>query len=164
MRSTVPWGAGRSALHIGRREGDAVWHRRSDRRIPRRETVVNLNRIACAQRRSVQRLARPSRKSQVHELRADAVKVRRPRASGVGAKRRTLYGVEHSATLVCVMAGALDDGHTPNNARRSAASQVSTMRARTWSRRGHDHVPLWRRIPAAKRHRVCCTTDTQAVA
>ena len=30
----------RSALHIGRREGDAVWHQRSDRRIPPRETVV----------------------------------------------------------------------------------------------------------------------------
>ena len=34
--------------------------------------------------------APPSRKSHVRELRADAVKVRRPRESGVGAKRRTL--------------------------------------------------------------------------
>ena len=52
---------------------------------------------------------RPSRKSQVRELRADAVKVRRPRApgwaSGVGAKRRTLHGVEHSSTLTNVTAG-----------------------------------------------------------
>jgi len=47
----------------------------------------------------------PSRKSQVRELRADAVKVRRPRASGVGAKRRTLHGVEHSSTLTNVTAG-----------------------------------------------------------
>jgi len=59
---------------------------------------------------------RPARKSQGRELRADAVKVRRPRArapnaaaalgwaSGVGAKRRTLYGVEHSSTLTNVTA------------------------------------------------------------
>jgi hypothetical protein len=47
---------------------------------------------------------RPARKSHVRELRADAVKVRRPRVSGVGAKRRTLYGVEHSSTLTHVTA------------------------------------------------------------
>ena len=47
----------------------------------------------------------PARKSQGRELRADAVKVRRPRASGVGAKRRTLHGVEHSSTLTNVTAG-----------------------------------------------------------
>ena len=28
MLSTVPWGVGRSALHVGRREGGAVWHQR----------------------------------------------------------------------------------------------------------------------------------------
>ena len=50
---------------------------------------------------------RPSRRCLVAALRADAVKVRRPRASGVEAERRTLYGVEHSAMLKCVMAGAL---------------------------------------------------------
>ena len=49
--------------------------------------------------------ARPARKSQGHELRADAVKVRRPRVSGVEAKRRTLYGVEHSSTLTHVTGG-----------------------------------------------------------
>ena len=53
----------------------------------------------------VRRHDRPSGKCQVRELRADAVKVRKPRVSGVGAKRRTLYGVEHSATLERVMAG-----------------------------------------------------------
>ena len=42
--------------------------------------------------------------AKVHELRADAVKVRRPRVSGVGAKRRTLHGVEHSSTLTNVTA------------------------------------------------------------
>lgn len=40
----VPWGSGRSALHIGRREGDAVWHRRSDRRIALRGAAVKLDR------------------------------------------------------------------------------------------------------------------------
>jgi hypothetical protein len=56
-----------------------------------------------AQQASTQ--TRPARKSQGRELRADAVKVRRPRASGVGAKRRTLHGVEHSSTLTHVTAG-----------------------------------------------------------
>jgi hypothetical protein len=41
-----------------------------------------------AQQASTQ--TRPARESHVRELRADAVKVRRPRGSGVGAKRRTL--------------------------------------------------------------------------
>ncbi len=103
MLPIVPWGVDRSALHVGRREGDAVWHRRSDRRIPPRETVVKLSHHECAEQASTQ--GRPSRKSQVRELRADAVKVRRPRASGVGAKRRTLHGVEHSSTLTNVTAG-----------------------------------------------------------
>jgi hypothetical protein len=31
---SCPGGGGRSALHIGRCEGDAVWHQRSDRRLP----------------------------------------------------------------------------------------------------------------------------------
>ena len=38
------------------------------------------------------------------ELRAGAVKVRRPRGSGVGAQRRTLHGAEHSSMLGRVMA------------------------------------------------------------
>src|SRR5436190_693933 len=43
MLLIVPWGVDRSALHVGRREGDAVWYRRSDRRIPPRESVVKLS-------------------------------------------------------------------------------------------------------------------------
>ena len=112
MLSTVPWGVVRSALHVGRREGDAVWHRRSDRRIPPHETVVKRSVINSVINVSVSRDIRtspahrpwPARKSQGRELRADAVKVRRPRASGVGAKRRTLDGVEHSSTLTNVPA------------------------------------------------------------
>ena len=52
MLSTVPWGVVRSALHVGRREGDAVWHRRSDRRIPPRETVVKRSVITCQSSRT----------------------------------------------------------------------------------------------------------------
>ena len=47
MLSTVPWGVVRSALHVGRREGDAVWHQRSDRRIPPPRTVVKLSHHGC---------------------------------------------------------------------------------------------------------------------
>jgi hypothetical protein len=39
------------------------------------------------------------------ELSAGAVKARRPRVSGVGAKRRALHGAEHSSRLEPVMAG-----------------------------------------------------------
>src|SRR3954469_23111476 len=42
MLSTVPWGVGRSALHVGRREGDAMWHRQSDYRITPLGTLVKL--------------------------------------------------------------------------------------------------------------------------
>ena len=56
--------------------------------------------------------------AKVHELRADAVKVRRPRVSGVGAKRRTLHGVEHSATLEPVMAGQHVSAHNGHQIQR----------------------------------------------
>ena len=69
------------------------------------------------------RRPRPARKSQVRELRADAVKVRRPRVSGVGAKRRTLYGVEHSSTLTNVTAG-------PVRARSEGRADLAVTRRR----------------------------------
>ena len=47
----VPWGVGRSALHIGRREEDAVRHQRSEPRITPTETVVKLSRPECASTR-----------------------------------------------------------------------------------------------------------------
>ena len=102
-----PWGVVRSALQVGRREGDAVWHRRSDFRIPPPRTVVKLSHCGCHHEHTEQASTRtrPARKSQGRELRADAVKVRRPRANGVGAKRRTLHGVEHSSILTSVTAG-----------------------------------------------------------
>lgn len=43
--------------------------------------------------------SRPSRKSQLRELRAGAVKVRSAAARGVGAQRRGLDAGEHRATL-----------------------------------------------------------------
>jgi hypothetical protein len=120
MLSTVPKGVVRSGLHIGRCEGDAEWHRRSHFRIPPRETVVKIiitNVTTTTVRSRAADGCRPSRKSRVRGLRADAVKVRRPAPRGpqrgsrvgvgqrVGAKRRTLYGVEHSSTLRNVTAG-----------------------------------------------------------
>jgi hypothetical protein len=95
-------------FHVGRRGGDAVWHRRSDLRIPpsgnrRQAQSSRMSSRTCGAGQLAD--APPSRKSRVRELRADAVKVRRPRTSGVGAKRRTLHSVEHSSTLTNVTAG-----------------------------------------------------------
>ena len=52
----------------------------------------------------VARLLRAITQVHIPELRAGAVKARRPRVSGVGAKRRALHGAEHSSMLVDVMA------------------------------------------------------------
>ena len=107
MLSTVPWGVVRSALHVGRREGDAVWHRRSDRRIPPCETVVK--RLVITVITNVG--SRPARNAGRH-VRAKFASCAQtpsrsagPARSGVGAKRRTLHGVEHSSTLTNVTAG-----------------------------------------------------------
>jgi hypothetical protein len=113
MLSTVPWGVVRSALHVGRREGDAVWHRRSDRRIPPRRTVVKRS-VISAQSSCVSLTGRAHQASAqtmagTQEPSSRAARRRRqgpqaPRQRGRSAAQN-LDGVEHRSTLTDVPVG-----------------------------------------------------------
>ena len=89
MLSIVPWGTRRSALHVGRREGDAVRHRRSDRRRPPRETVVKCSVIALSSPQTCRITSRSLRKCLVLRCAQAPFNARRPR-------KRSERSAEHS--------------------------------------------------------------------
>jgi hypothetical protein len=106
-----------------------VGHRRDVRRIPppwnrcQTQPSLGVNHLWCVRPDSCRR---PSRKCRSSELGAGAVKVRRPRVSGVGAKRRTLHGAEHSSRLERVMAGCALRRNPHDSAHKILASRTST--------------------------------------
>ena len=105
MLSTVPWGVVRSALHIGRCEGDAVGHQRSDRRIAPirndRQLGVPMSMRTAPQQAST----RPSRKLPTTSC-AQAPSMPEGRAErAVEAQRRALTAPSTAGRIEDVMAG-----------------------------------------------------------